>query len=106
MIDGERWGREGGWMGGWVGGEGGWMGGWVGGDGGWMGGMEGRREGKRDIENRGVCMPSDAAYQTFWRSSFRTCVCCVCIVMRCRYFLSTCSWRGVCGCHEKALIKL
>ena len=40
-------------------------------------------------------MPSDAACQAFWRSSFRTCVCCVCIVMRCRYFLSTCSWRGV-----------
>ena len=57
-----------------------------------------------------MCMPSDAAYQAFWRSSFRTFVCCVCIVMRCRYLLSTCSWRGVSvdaikGTHTLAIRK-
>ena len=40
-------------------------------------------------------MPSDAAYQAFSRSSLRTCVSCVCIAMRCRYLLPTCSWRDV-----------
>ena len=42
-----------------------------------------------------TCMPTDAAYQAFWGSSFRSCVCCLCPTMCCLYFLSTCFWRGV-----------
>ena len=53
-----------------------------------------------------TCMPSDAAYQAFWWSSVRSCVCRLSTTMCCLYIRLInllVAWR-VCGCREKAYI--